>query len=53
MLLILPSKHLALREILSMAYTGLQKNMKNIESYKNTQTQPSHLPQSFGTYPIP
>jgi len=27
--------------------TGLQKIMKNIESYKTTQTQPSHLPQGL------
>jgi hypothetical protein len=40
---ILPSKLLALREIPSRTSTGLQKNMKNNESYKITQTQPCHL----------
>jgi hypothetical protein len=30
----------------------LQKNIKNTESYKINQTQPSHLPHGFGTYPI-
>ena len=47
-----PSKQLALREIPSTTSTGLQKNMKNTESFKITQTQPSHLPQGFGTYPF-
>ena len=28
----------------------LAKDMKNTESYKITQKQPSHLPQGFGTY---
>ena len=47
-----PAKQLALRKIPSTTSTGLQKNMKNTESYKFTQTQPSHLPQGSGTYPI-
>jgi hypothetical protein len=37
-LLLPPSKQLALREILSTAFTGLQKNIKNIESYNINQT---------------
>jgi hypothetical protein len=45
-----PSKQLALREIPSTTSTGLQENMKNTESYKNTQTQPSHLPQGSNTF---
>ena len=44
-----PSKQLALREIPSTTSTGLQNNMRNIESYKINQTQPSHLLQGFGT----
>ena len=44
-----PSKQLTLREIQSKLSTGLQKNMKNTESYKINQTQPSHLLQGFGT----
>jgi hypothetical protein len=40
---ITPSKQPAQREIPSTASTGLLKNTKNIESYKITQTQPSHL----------
>jgi ribonuclease HI len=46
------AKQLSLSGILFTTPTGLQKNMKNIESYKTTQTQPSHLPQGSGTYPI-
>ena len=46
------SKQPALREIPSTTPTGLQKIMKNTKSYKINQTQPSHLPQGFGTYPI-
>jgi hypothetical protein len=53
------SKQLALRGIPSIAFPGLQKNTnrksliaKNIKSYRINQTQPSHLPQGFGTYPI-
>ena len=51
-LLIPPSKQLALGEIPCTAFTGLQKNTKNIELCKTTQTQPSHLPQCFNIYPI-
>ena len=43
-LLIPPSKQLALREIPSTAFTGLQKNTKNIKFCNINQTQPSHLP---------
>ena len=49
---ILPSKQLALKEIPSIISTGLQKNAKNTKSYQISQTQPSHLPQGSGTYPI-
>ena len=41
-----------LRKFLSTAITGLQKNMKNTKFYNVTQTQPNHLPQGSGTYPI-
>jgi len=47
-----PLKQLALREIPSPTSTGLQTNIKITESCKITQTQPSDLPQGFGTYPI-
>ena len=52
MLWIPPSKQLALRNIPSTTSKGLQRNMKNTESNKINQTQPSYLPQGFGTYPI-
>ena len=48
---ITPSKQLDLGDIPSTLSTGLQKNMKNTESNKTTQTQPSHLPQGSGTFP--
>ena len=51
-LLIPSSKYPSLRKIPSTTSTGLQKNTKNIASYKNTQTQPSHVPQGFDTYSI-
>jgi hypothetical protein len=45
------SKQPALREIPFTTSIGLQKEMKNIKSYKTTQILPNHLPQGFGTYP--
>jgi hypothetical protein len=40
------------RKIPSTAFTGLHKITKNIKFDNINQTQPSHVPQGFGTYPI-